>query len=227
MESTTRFQDQPSVTTRNLFTGQSAGISAALSTAVPVSAVLSNAFEKVSVQGVDVDIASSESARTSTITRAWLTENTPESGDTVELNVELQTPDRGTTIESIEIDLPNHLSGPVQLAIMDSQTLMQRDSQNGLGIDSARSVAQLLQELNETSQNDHIYIELRTSTPSAVLRGNELELLPPSVLSVLNADTESGNILTLSQTTLGKWSLATDAVVSGSRLLSVAIEANE
>ena len=91
VESTTHFQDQRSVTTRNLFTGQSAGISAALATSVPASALLSNAFEKVSVQGVDIDIVSSESARTSTIVRTWLTENTPESGDTVELNLELQT----------------------------------------------------------------------------------------------------------------------------------------
>ena len=81
VESTTHFQDQRSVTTRNLFTGQSAGISAALATSVPASALLSNAFEKVSVQGVDIDIVSSESARTSTIVRTWLTENTPESGD--------------------------------------------------------------------------------------------------------------------------------------------------
>ena len=210
-----------------IFTGQSAGISAALATSVPASALLSNAFEKVSVQGVDIDIVSSESARTSTIVRTWLTENTPESGDTVELNVELQTPDRGTKIESIEIDLPSHLSGAATIVIMDSPTLMQRESQNGLGIGSARSVDELLQALNKTPQSDHLYIELRTSTPSAVLRGNELELLPPSVLSVLNADTESGNIVNLNQTTIGKWSLATDSVVSGSRILSVSIEPND
>ena len=227
VESTTHFQDQRSVTTRNLFTGQSAGISAALATSVPASALLSNTFEKVSVQGVDIDIVSNESARTSTIARTWLTENTAESGGTVELNVELQTPDRGTQIESIQIDLPSHFSGAAHLAIMDSPTIMQHESQSGLGIGSARSVDQLLQALNETPQNDHIYIELRTSTPSAVLRGNELELLPPSVLAVLNADTESGNIVNLSQTTIGKWTLATDAVVSGSRILSVAIEPNE
>lgn len=227
VESTTHFQDQRSVTTRNLFTGQSAGISAALATSVPASALLSNAFEKVSVQGVDIDIVSSESARTSTIVRTWLTENTPESGDTVELNVELQTPDRGTKIESIEIDLPSHVSGAATIVIMDSPTLMQRESQNGLGIGSARSVDELLQALNKTPQSDHLYIELRTSTPSAVLRGNELELLPPSVLSVLNADTESGNIVNLNQTTIGKWSLATDSVVSGSRILSVSIEPND
>ena len=227
VESTTHFQDQRSVTTRNLFTGQSAGISAALATSVPASALLSNAFEKVSVQGVDIDIVSSESARTSTIVRTWLTENTPESGDTVELNVELQTPDRGTKIESIEIDLPSHVSGPAPIVIMDSPTLMQRESQNGLGIGSARSVDELLQALNKTPQSAHLYIELRTSTPSAVLRGNELELLPPSVLSVLNADTESGNIVNLNQTTIGKWSLATDSVVSGSRILSVSIEPND
>ena len=104
---------------------------------------------------------------------------------------------------------------------------MQRESQNGLGIGSARSVDELLQALNKTPQSDHLYIELRTSTPSAVLRGNELELLPPSVLSVLNADTESGNIVNLNQTTIGKWSLATDSVVSGSRILSVSIEPND
>ena len=176
---------------------------------------------------MDIDIVSSESARTSTIVRTWLTENTPESGDTVELNVELQTPDRGTKIESIEIDLASHVSGAATIVIMDSPTLMQRESQNGLGIGSARSVDDLLQALNKTPQSAHLYIELRTSTPSAVLRGNELELLPPSVLSVLNADTESGNIVNLNQTTIGKWSLATDSVVSGSRILSVSIEPND
>ncbi len=225
VESITRFQGQPSVRTRNLFTGQGAGISAALSTAIPVSAVLSNAFEEVSVQGIDIDVVSSESAKTSTIARTWLTESTFESGGTVELNVELQTPDRGTQIKSIEIDIPHHLSGSAQLAIMDSQTVMQRDLQNGVGVPSAGSLDQLLQALNEATQNDHLYIELQTSAPAAVLRGNELELLPPSVLSVLNTDTESGNIVNLNQSTLGKWILPTGAVISGNRLLSFTVEA--
>ena len=225
VESITRFQGQPSVRTRNLFTGQGAGISAALSTAIPVSTVLSNAFEEVSVQGIDIDVVSSESAKTSTIARTWLTESTFESGGTVELNVELQTPDRGTQIKSIEIDIPHHLSGPAQLAVMDSQTVMQRDLENGVGVPSAGSLDQLLQALNEATQNDHLYIELQTSAPAAVLRGNKLELLPPSVLSVLNTDTESGNIVNLSQSTLGKWILPTDAVISGNRLLSFTVEA--
>ena len=47
-----------------------------------------------------------------------------------------------------------------------------------------QSVAQLMRLLNDTRRNNRIYVRLLTGTPGAVVKGEAMTALPPSVLSV-------------------------------------------
>ena len=66
-----QLQNQRSVSFQNMYTGSTAAISAALSTATPLTSLLSNTFETVSVERIDVTVTAYETPRVSTLQRAF------------------------------------------------------------------------------------------------------------------------------------------------------------
>jgi hypothetical protein len=58
------------------------------------------------------------------------------------------------------------------------------------------------------------------------VRGEQLSSLPPSVLAVLEGDRSSGEFAPLRNATVGEWELPNDYAVTGSRLLTIDIDAN-
>jgi hypothetical protein len=89
-----------------------------------------------------------------------------------------------------------------------------------------QSVAQMIRVLNETHRNNRIYVRLLTGTPGAVVNGEALTSLPPSVLSVLEGDRSGGNFTPIRSATLGEWELPMDSAVSGTRVLTIDLDSH-
>ena len=75
----------------------------------------------------------------------------------------------------------------------------------------------MIKLLNETRRNNRIYVRLLTGTPGAVVNGEALTSLPPSVLSVLEGDRNGGSFTPIRSATLGEWELPMDSAIIGSR----------
>jgi hypothetical protein len=58
-----------------------------------------------------------------------------------------------------------------------------------------------------------------------VVNGEALPSLPPSVLSVLEADRNGGSYTPIRSAAVGEWELLMDSAVNGSRLLAIDVEA--
>ena len=209
---------------RNVFTGGNAGISAALSTATPLATLLNNTFEPIDLERVDITITSHERPRVATLQRVWVDTDRPRSGDTVSVKLSSRTASGNDLLHTVEVDLPRHITGPVQLHVADAAVLLQRESLAGRQPQQARSLTQLVRALNNTRQNDRLYVQLLSAQPGAVVRGMPLTALPPSVLAVIDGDNQSGEVIRLRQATLGEWEVPTDHVISGSRTLTFTIE---
>jgi hypothetical protein len=87
----------------------------------------------------------------------------------------------------------------------------------------SRTVDQLIRTLNRTRRNNTLYVRLLASDGGAVVKGEALPSLPPSVLAVLEADRNGGGVSTLGSVTLGEWQLPTDNAVSGVRTLTISV----
>ena len=223
--SVARLSGLENVRSRNVFTGDTAGISAALSTAAPLTALLTNTFEPVDLERVDITITSHENPRVATLQRVWVDTDRPRAGDTIPVKITSRTAAGNDLLHTVEVTLPRHITGPVQLLVADASVLLQREAQAGRQPQQARSLAQLVRALNATRQNDRLYVQLLSAQPGAVVRGTPLTALPPTVLAVIEGDRQSGEVVRLQQATLGEWEVATDHVVSGSRTLTFTIEA--
>ena len=89
-----------------------------------------------------------------------------------------------------------------------------------------RDVDQMIKSLNKGRRNNILYVKLLGSDAGAVVNGELLSSLPPSVLSVLEGDRNGGNFNPLHNATIGQWELPTEHAIAGSRTLTITVSQN-
>ena len=122
------------------------------------------------------------------------------------------------------IEIPANASGRLSILVSDGRQLNaieQRDVRRTL---EPQTVTQLVRLLNDTRRNNRVYIRLLSGTPGAVVNGEAMAALPPSVLSVLESDRNGGSFTPMRSATVGEWELPMDSAVTGSRLLTIEVD---
>ena len=225
VKSRARLKGHGDLTLEDVFTGDNATLGAATAVAGPLSMILANDREPITVDAMDISIDASETPRSATIERVWLDEVRPRAGRTVPLKVLTRSYRGVETISTVQIEIPPNVSGPLSILVTDGRQLNaieQRDLRRTL---QPQSVAQLIRVLNDTRRNNRIYIRLLNGRPGAVVNGEALTALPPSVLSVLEADSNGGSYTPIRSAPVGEWELPMDSAVTGSRTLAIDVEA--
>ena len=206
----------------NVFSGDSPSVGAAAYLVAPITALMSNDYEKVELDGLDVTIASSEEPRTATLERVWLDDPRPRAGHAVPLKVLLRTYRGQEVVRTIPIEIPANASGTLSLMVSDGSRLAQVEQREARP-QQPRSVPQMIRAVNRARRNDTLYVKLLGSEPGAVVNGELLSSLPPSVLGVLEADRNGGSFNPLRSATLGEWELPTEHAVNGARTLTLSV----
>ena len=173
MKGKASFAEHTDLNYEDIFTGDNPIAGASAYVAGPLTMLLGNDLEPVSVKSIDSPF-SSEEPRSATIERVWLDDVRPRAGRTVPLKV-LTRSYRGTEkISTIPIDIPANASGQLSVMVTDGRQLNlleQRELRRTL---QPQSVAQMIRVLNETRRNNRIYVRLLTGTPGAVVNGEAL-----------------------------------------------------
>ena len=89
------------------------------------------------------------------------------------------------------------------------------------------SLAELVELMNRTRRNNHLYVKAFRMDRGLVLDGEELPELPGSVWSMLTSEKSSGGTLPLNDFTVAEFDRPTDYVLNGFRLLHVTVKAGE
>jgi hypothetical protein len=208
----------------DVFTGDNPMLGASSAVAGPLTMLLANDVEPVTIDGLDVTVTTTETPLSATIERVWLDEVRPRPGRTIPLKVLTRSYRGEETISTVPIEIPANATGDLSILVTDGRqlnTLERRELRRTL---QPQSVAQLMRVLNETRRNNRIYVRLLTGTPGAVVRGEALTALPPSVLSVMESERNGGSFSPIRSATVGEWELVMSSAVSGSRLLTIDVD---
>ena len=208
----------------DLFSGNSASMSAAGSIMAPLTFLLDNDFEPIQIEAVDLTVQSTEQPRTATIERVWLDGVRPRAGRTVPLKVLMRTYRGEEVVHTVPLEIPANASGTLSVMVSDGARLAQWERREVRQPTEPRSVPQLMRALNTVRKNNRLYVRLLASDSGAVVRGEPLSSLPPSVMGVLEADRSAGDFIPLRNSTLGEWNLPTEHAVVGARVLTITIE---
>jgi hypothetical protein len=191
----------------------------------PLTALIANDDEPVEVERLDLAIRSAEEPKTATLERVWLDDPRPRAGRTVPLKVLMRTFRGEDLLRTVPITIPANAVGSLSVVVSDGQRLQQAE-QRELRLPQPRSVDQIIRAFNRARRNNTLYVKLMSGDAGAVVNGEPLSSLPPSVLAVLEGDRTGGTFNTLNSATLGEWELPTDATVSGVRTLTIAVSPN-
>lgn len=218
-----RVKNHEAISFDNLFSGDNASSFAASYMVAPITYLVANDFEKVDLEGLDFTIGSSEEPKTATLQRVWLDDARPRAGRTVPLKIALRTFRDEDVVKTLPIQIPANAGGTLSILVSDGTRLGQSELRESRLPQQQRSVSQLIRTLNKGRRNNALYIKLLGSDAGAVVNGESLSSLPPSVLAVLEADRNGGNFNALQTATLGEWEVPTEHAVSGSRTLTVTL----
>lgn len=210
----------------NMFSGDSAAVGVAGYVVAPLTYLMSNDYEKVVVEGLDLSITTAEEPKTATLERVWLDDARPRAGRTVPLKVALRTYRGDEIIRTLPIQIPANATSTLSLLVSDGGRLGQMEQREARVPQQPRSVGQVIKALNKGRRNNTLYVKLLGSDTGAVVSGELLPSLPPSVQSVLEADRNGGNFNPLQSATLGAWELPTEHAVIGSRTLTISVSPN-
>ena len=213
------------VTFDNLFAGENSSSNASAYVVAPISALINNDYENVDIEGLELTVKSTEEPRTATVERVWLDEIRPRAGRTVPLKVLLRTYRGEDLLRTIPIAIPANASGTLVVMVSDGARLSQTE-QREARLPQPRSVPQLVRALNKARRNSTLYVKLLGSEAGAVVNGELLSSLPPSVLAVLEADRSGGSFNPLNSATIGEWELPTEHAISGVRMLTIQVSPN-
>jgi hypothetical protein len=210
----------------NVFSGDQAASGAASYVVGPLTYLMGNDREKVDVAGLELAITSSEEPRTATLERVWLDDPHPRAGRTVPLKVLLRTYRGDELVRTLPIDIPSNATGPLSLLVSDGARLGRIEQLETRTSQQPRSVEQVIKALNNARRNNILYIRLLSPVAGAVVNGERLASLPPSVLGVFESDRNGGSFNPLRSATVGEWELPIEQAISGARTLSIAVSPN-
>jgi hypothetical protein len=212
------------VSFEDLFTGDQPSVGAAAYVVGPINFLLRNAFEDVELEGLTLEIDASEQARTATLERVWI-DGVPRAGSTVDVKMLLRTYRGEEITETLPVEIPPNARGSVSIMVTDGTRLSQWEARE-LQIQplQTRGLPQMMRVLNNARKNNRLYVRLLGRDGGAVVKGESLPSLPPSVLAVMESDRNGGSFRPLQNAMLGEWELAIGHAVIGSRTLTLPIE---
>jgi hypothetical protein len=214
-----------SLSFEDLFTGDQASSGAAAYVVGPINFILRNAFEDVELEGLNLEIDASEQPRSATLERVWVDSTRVKPGTRVDLKVLLRTYRGEGITRTVPVDIPPNASGAVSIMVADATRLSQFEARE-LQIQplQSRGLPQMMRVLNSARKNNRLYVRLLNRDGGAVVKGESLAALPPSVLAVMESDRNGGSFSPLQSALLGEWEIATEHAVTGSRTLTLPLE---
>jgi hypothetical protein len=171
---------------------------------------------------VEIAIASTEHPLKATLERAWIDGVEPRPGRTVPLKILTRTYRGEEVVHTVPVEIPANVSGSLSILVTDGARLAQMEQQEvSMGL---KGIPHVIRAANRARKNSSIYVRLLGTSPGAVVAGEPLPSLPPSVLGVMEGDRNSGTFTPLQSAAVREWELRTDYAMSGSRTLMINID---
>lgn len=217
-----RVKGQDTIQIDRRFSANNSPILAAGSIAAPVSSLLTSGFDDVQLDGITLDISSSETKYAGTLERVTLDRTEVQRGEKVEVQAYVRTESGKQFVQRIPIQIPEDAPAGQLLVFVGDGGALQEGSPSKSFV--PRDLSQLVRAINTVKKSDRLYVKLFRITPGAVIGTNELPSLPPSMVATLNSDRTSGGYTPTVLSPVYETELPpAEFVISGQQLIAIDI----
>jgi hypothetical protein len=199
---------------------------AALSVAMPLNFLLAFGYQNLDLESIDLEITTIEDDRSAILESIRLDRSELKAGESVNLETLLRKSNGEVVKDTYPVKIPESITpGGLSLLVADGNSIMTRDTMEQGEQIVPRNLTHLIRLLNNLRRNDRLYVRLFRQGPGAVVKGEGLPGLPPSILSILNSERNTGNMRAINKTNLMEYQLPeTDYVVNGAKLFNLTIK---
>lgn len=202
------------------FSANNAPVAAAGSIASPVSSLLASGFEDVQLDGITLDISSSETKYAGTLERITLDRTEVRRGEKVEVQAYVRTESGKQFVQRIPVQIPDDAAtGQLLVFVGDGGALQEGSAAKSF---VPQDLSQLVRAINTVKKSDRLYVKLFRITNGAVIGTSELPSLPPSMVATLNSDRTSGGYTPTVLSPVYEMELPpAEFVISGQQLIAI------
>jgi hypothetical protein len=198
---------------------------ASLSIALPVNFLLAFGYQNLEFEKIEIEISAMEEDRAALLDSVRVDRSEIRAGDAVDMKVSSRKANGESVEDYYPVRIPPDVTpGPISLLVADGTTIMERDAREQGDQLVPRDLSQLIEFINRLRKNDRLYVRLFRQEAGAVIRGEGLPGLPPSILSILRSERTTGGMSPIQTSTFMEFELPpSDYVTSGSKMLSLRI----
>jgi hypothetical protein len=202
------------------FSANNSAIMAAGSVAAPVGSLLASGFDDVQLDGITLEISSSDSKYAGTLERIALDRTEVRRGEKIEVQAYVRTESGRQFVQRIPVQIPEDAAPGQLLVFVGDGGALQEGSPAKSFV--PRDLGQLVRAINTVKKSDRLYVKLFRITNGAVIGTNELPSLPPSVVATLNSERTAGGYTPTVLSPVYEMELPpAEFVISGQQLIAI------
>ncbi len=185
-----KVKGQEAVQIDRRFSAANSAAMAAGSIATPVGSLLTSGFDDVQLDGITLDISSTDAKYAGTLERIALDRTEVRRGEKIEVQAYVRTESGKQFVQRIPVQIPDDAAlGQLLVFVGDGGALQEGSAAKAF---VPQDLSQLVRAINTVKKSDRLYVKLFRITSGAVIGTSELPNLPPSVVATLNSDRTSG-----------------------------------
>lgn len=182
----------------------------------------SNALEQPEVTGLRLKMEEIPERRTAVLEGARLAAPEAHPGDLIDVEATLHPYGEEARVVRTRVRLPETLTaGPLRIVVSDGATLDKLASPAETGGAHPMALADTVAQLNQSHENDRVYVTLLDHDPQAQLDSQALPGIPLSMANVLEPLKTAQKVQLTGESMVEAGSIATDYAVSGSQVLTL------
>jgi hypothetical protein len=202
------------------FSANNSAIMAAGSVAAPVGSLLTSGFDDVQLDGITLEISSSDSKYAGTLERVAVDRTEVHRGEKIEVQAYVRTESGRQFVQRIPVQIPEDAAPGQLLVFVGDGGALQEGSPAKSFV--PRDLGQLVRAINTVKKSDRLYVKLFRITNGAVIGTNELPSLPPSVVATLNSERTAGGYTPTVLSPVYEMELPpAEFVISGQQLIAI------
>ena len=215
-----RVKGQQPVQLDRRFSDRNSALLAAGSVATPLTSLLTSGFDDVQIDGINLDIASTDTKYAGTLERIAVDRTDVRRGEKIEIQAYVRTESGKQFVQRIPVQIPDDASPGQLLVFVGDGGALQEGSPAKAFV--PQDLSQLVKAINTVKKSDRLYVKLFRITAGAVIGTSEMPNLPPSVIATLSSDRNSGGYTPTVLSPVYEMELPpADFVISGQQLIAI------
>ena len=224
------------VTLNNFFSakprfGMFAAFSDAAEAADEVAALLGillvNDFKAAEIENVNMNVDIIPGQQMSSINSIWCDKSEVKPGESIELIISLRRAEGPLTKLRRKLHIPKDLStSGIRVLISSATALTENEIQTMRQKYIPTGFEHLVKIIQQRRKNNNLYIQVRARDHGVIIRGEEFDSLPPSIITLMNSRRGSGETSQLRERIIFEKAIPMDCEIVGAKSLSLRVKKN-